>query len=60
MCLICKQMAIGMKAAGEKGGRAGEERFTTPTKASFMKVFGWTEMPNVELCLTLGGMTRQC
>lgn len=60
MCLTRKQMEIGTKAAGEKGRRAGEERFTTLTKASCMKVVGWTEEQNVELCLTLEGMKQQC
>lgn len=53
-------MEIGTKAAGEKEKRTGEERFTTLTKASFMKVFGWMEMQNVELCLTLERMKQQC
>lgn len=56
---MCKQMEIGTKVAGEKGKRTDEERFTSPTKASFMKVFGWMEMQNVELCLTLRGMKQQ-
>lgn len=59
MCLICKRMETGMKAAGEKGKRTGEERFTSLTKASFMKVSGWMEMQNVELCQTLKGMKQK-
>lgn len=58
MCLICKQMETGTKAVGEKGKGTGEERFTSLTKASFMKVFGWMEMQNVEPCLTLEGMKQ--
>lgn len=59
MCLMCKPMETGTKAAGEKGKRAGEESFATLTKARFMKGFGWAEMQDVELCLTLEEVTRQ-
>lgn len=41
--LVSKQMETGMKAPGEKARRTAMESFTTLTKASSMKAFGWME-----------------
>lgn len=59
MCLICKQIEIGTKAAGEKGRNTEKENFITQTKARFMKDFGWMEMQSVELCVILEGRKQQ-
>lgn len=48
-------METGTKAAGEKGRSTERERFTTRTRASFMKGFGWTETQNVALFVILEG-----